>query len=187
MDKETARQLFHMAVGIAALAVLLALGRNFLVAAVFFTIVIGTLLMNARLIGMKIPLIEWFERNFEREDAPLPGWGSACYAAGVLLAAAFLSSTGQIAAVIIVLGIGDGVSTLVGMRGTRRLWHNSKKTLEGSLAMFVSALGAWLFIGPAAIPLAVVAAVAESMPRLDDNLLIPAACAAFFLISGAGA
>lgn len=187
MDKETARQLFHMAVGVGALAVLLFFGRGVLVAAVFFIIIIGTLLMNARLLGTRIPLIEWFERNFEREGAQIPGWGSACYAAGVLLAASFLTDTGQIAATVFILGIGDGVSTIIGMRGTHRLPYNGRKTAEGSLAMFASSLGAWVFVGAAALPLAAVAAAAESLPEVDDNLLVPAACAAFFLLAGAGA
>ncbi|MCI0503532.1 hypothetical protein L0Y65_02365 [Candidatus Micrarchaeota archaeon] len=187
MDKETARQLFHMVLGLAALAVLLTLGRGFMLAGVFFTIIIGTLLMNGRLRGASIPVVEWFEKRFEREDAPLPGWGSACYAAGVLLAVAFLNDVGQIAAVIFILGIGDGLSTLAGMRGRMRLPYNRKKTVEGSVAMFASALGAYAFVGPAAVPLAVLAAAAESLPVVDDNLLIPAVCTAFFLIAGAGA
>jgi dolichol kinase len=187
MDREDARQMFHMAVGLIALAALLVFGRGFMLAALFFTIVIGTLLMNARLLGNRIFIVQWFEERFEREDAPLPGWGSACYAAGVLLAASFLSDVPQIAAVIFVLGIGDGVSTIIGLRGRMKLPYNRKKTLEGTLAMFFASLGAFAFVGAAAIPLALIAALAESVPRVDDNLMIPAACAAFFLLAGAGA
>jgi dolichol kinase len=185
MHREDARQLFHMGIGLTALAALLIFGRGFLLAALFFTIIIGTLLMNARLQGRKVFIVTWFEERFEREDAPLPGWGSACYATGVLLTLAFLQDISQIAAVIFVLGIGDGVSTIIGTRGNIRLQHNGKKTLEGTLAMFFASLGAFLFVGYAAIPLALVAAIAESIPRVDDNLMIPAACAAFFLIFGA--
>ncbi|MFH0884752.1 MAG: hypothetical protein V1861_03510 [Candidatus Micrarchaeota archaeon] len=186
MDREDARQLFHMAVGLLALVALLIFGRGFLLAALFFTIIIGTLLMNARLLGKRIFIVQWFEERFEREDAPLPGWGSACYAAGVLLAAAFLSDVPQIAATIFVLGIGDGISTIIGLRGRMKIPYNRKKTLEGTLAMFYASLGAFVFVGPIAIPLAIVAALAESVPRVDDNLMIPAACVAFFLLTGAG-
>jgi dolichol kinase len=175
-----------MAVGLLALAALLVFGRGFLLAALFFTIIAGTLLMNARLLGKKIFIVQWFEERFERGDAPLPGWGSACYAAGVLLAATFLSDIPQIAAAIFVLGIGDGVSTIIGIRGKMKLPYNRKKTLEGSLAMFFASLGAFVFVGSAAIPLAFIAALAESAPRVDDNLMIPAACVAFFLLAGAG-
>lgn len=184
MDREDSRQLFHIAIGICAIAILMVLGRGFLLAGVFFTIIIGTLLMNARLLGRKISLVQWFEEKFEREGAPLPGWGSACYATGALLAASFLTDPGHIAAVLLMLGIGDGISTLVGRRGRNRIPYNRKKTMEGMLAMFVSSLAAWYFIGILAVPLALVAALAESVPRLDDNLTIPIACTALLLVVG---
>jgi dolichol kinase len=182
MDREDARQLFHIFVGIGALAVLLLFGRGFLIAAIFFTLIIGTLLINARLLGKKIALVQWFVERFEREDAPMPGWGSACYAAGALIAATFLDDAGQIAAVLVVLGIGDGVSTIIGRRGRLGIPYNSNKTLEGSMGLFFSALLAYWFIGPLVIPMAFVAAVAESAPKIDDNLMIPIACAIFLLI-----
>jgi dolichol kinase len=182
--RELARQVFHMLVGVGALAVLLLFGRGVAMAAVFFTLIIGTLLINARLLGMTLPLIRWFEERFERRDAPLPGWGSACYAAGALLALTFLNDTNQMAATILVLGVGDGLSTIVGLKGSMRLPYNRKKTLEGSAAMFISSLGAYYFVGPAAVPLAVIAAVAESLPRIDDNLSIPIACVLFFVALG---
>jgi len=173
-----------MAIGVCAIAVLLFLGRGFLLAGVFFTIIIGTLLMNMRLLGTKIALVQWFEERFERKHVPLPGWGSACYATGALVAASFLTDTGQIAAVLLMLGIGDGISTMIGRRGKIRLPYNEKKTIEGMLAMFISSLAAWYFIGDLAVPLALVAALAESIPRLDDNLTVPIACTALLLVIG---
>ena len=181
-DRELARQIFHMAVGIIALAVLLVLGRGFAMAAVFFTIIIGMMLINSRMLGRNIGLVQWFEERFEREDAPLPGWGSAAYATGALLAITFLSDISQIAAVILILGIGDGLSTIVGRRGRIRIPYNSKKTLEGALALFASSLASYYFVGPIALPLAFIAMIAESLPIVDDNISIPVACTAFFLI-----
>jgi dolichol kinase len=181
-SREDARQLFHILVGIGALFCLLLLGRGFMLAAVFFIILAGTVLMNARLLGRKVALVQWFEERFERRDAPLPGWGSACYAAGALAAISSLGDVSQIAAVLFVLGIGDGVSTLAGLRGRLRLPYNPKKTLEGTLAMFLSSLAAYAFIGPPAVPLAAVAALAETVPGIDDNLTIPIACTAFLLL-----
>ncbi len=182
MDKETARQLFHIAIGVCAIALLLLWGRGALIAGVFLTIVIGLWLMNIRLLGGKVPLVSWFEDSFEREDAPLPGWGSACYAAGVLLTATFLHEPAQIAAVIFCLAIGDGVSTLVGLRGRMKIPYNPRKTVEGSLALLVSSLPAYFFIGPLAVPLALIAALSESVPVIDDNISIPVACTAFLMI-----
>ena len=181
MDKETGRQLFHILIGIGALGGLIFLGRGFMIAAIFSTIIFGLLLMNRRLLGAKIPLIQWFEERFERPDAPLPGWGSACYATGALIPLTFLHEPAEIAAVLFILGIGDGISTLVGSRGRIRMPYNRKKTAEGFVALIVASLPAYKFIGPSFVPLAFVGAVAESLPG-EDNLTIPILCTAFLLV-----
>ncbi|MFN7991906.1 MAG: hypothetical protein U0R44_07165 [Candidatus Micrarchaeia archaeon] len=183
MDNETGRQLFHMAVGFIAIALLYLFGRWFMIAAVFFIMMIGMALINQRKLGKEIPVIRWFEDRFEREDAPLPGWGSACYAAGVLIALTFLSSPGEIMAVIFILAVGDGVSTLAGRRiGRHGMPYNRNKTVEGTAAFFASSLLSYIFIGPAALPLALAGAIAESVPMVDDNILVPIACTAVLMI-----
>lgn len=182
MDRETSRQLFHMAVGLCAIAFLLALGRGAMIFATFVTIIVGLVLINLRLLGFKIPVVQAFESRFEREDAPLPGWGSACYAAGVLLSLTFLHGVDQIAAVVFVLAVGDGVSTIVGSRGRLRLPYNRRKTLEGTAAFFLSALLSYFFVGTLALPLAFLAAMVETVPVVDDNLSIPIACTALLMV-----
>lgn len=182
MERETARQLFHLALGIIALLLLLHFGRGFMIGFVFFIIIIGTLLMNIRLRGGSIFVVQWFEESFERPDAFLPGWGSACYAAGVLIILTFLTDINAIAASILVLALADALSTIIGRKGRMKLPYNGNKTLEGSAAFFVSSLAAWYFIGPAAVPLAAIATIAESLPGLEDNLAIPIACTLFFLV-----
>lgn len=184
MEREDERQLFHFLLGVAALLLLLGFGRGFMTALVFLIIIIGSLLMNIRLRGGSLFLVQWLEERLERPDARLPGWGSACYAAGVLILLAFLTDTGQIAASIVVLGLADALSTLVGRRGRVVLPYNRGKTLEGSAAFFLSSLSAWYFIGPAALPLALAAAAAESLSVLEDNLTIPVACVLFFAAAG---
>jgi dolichol kinase len=183
MEKETERQAFHLLLGVAALLLFLQFGRGFMTGMVFFIIITGTLLMNIRLRGGKLPLIQWFEERFERADAMLPGWGSACYAAGVLMLLTFLPGTAEIAASILVLGLADALSTVVGLKGRVRLPYNKGKSVEGTVAFFLAALPAWYFIGPAAVPLALAAAVAESLPALEDNLTVPAACVLFFAVA----
>ncbi len=182
MDKELSRQLFHMLVGAVAIGLLFQFGRGFMIGSTFFIIVIGLLLMNARLVGIRVPLVDWFERTFEREGARLPGWGSACYATGALFAFTFLTSVEGIAAVLVILGLGDGISTIIGRMGKMKLPHNSNKTVAGSLAFFVVAMANIMFIGPLALPLAFVATVAESMPKVEDNILIPIVCTVFLLL-----
>lgn len=176
MDRELARQLFHIVVGLAAIAALLVLGRGFMIAAVFFIIIFGLILINARLIGLDIQLVRWFEERFEREHAPVPGWGSACYAAGALIALSILTNVGSIAAVFVALALGDGLSTIVGMHGKIKLPYNKRKTFEGVVVMFMASLLSYFFVGPIAIPMAILAALTESLPVLEDNLSVPIVC-----------
>jgi len=185
MEFEDRRQLFHAAVGLVAIAILLAFGRDGAMAAVFLVLVAGTLMINFRLLGVKIPVVYWLEQNFERKDVPraMPGWGSACYAAGALLAITFLADPNWIAAAILILALGDSISTMVGKRfGKTVLPYNRKKSLEGTLGFFFVSLLSWHFVGPLAIPLALVAAAAETIPGVEDNLAVPVACVAFFLV-----
>jgi len=183
IKKEKERQIFHFLVGIATILLLIYYGRGITIAGVFFTIIIGTLLINARFLGKRIGFVKWFEERFEREDALLPGWGSACYATGVLIPLTFIADTNGIAAAIFILALGDGVSTIVGRKGRIKIPYNKQKTVEGSVAFFLSSLIAYLFIGPAIIPLAALAAAVESIDfKIDDNLTIPIACTAFLMV-----
>jgi len=101
-----------------------------------------------------------------------------------LIPLAFLHSPSEIAAVIFILAIGDGASTIIGMKGKHKIPYNKEKTFEGTVAFFLFSLPAYFFIGEAIIPLAIIAAVVESLPlRLDDNLTVPIACTVFFLVS----
>jgi len=184
MKEEIERQLMHFLVGIAAILLLLYIGREFMIAAVFFIVIIGMLIINIRTLGAKIALVEWFIKRFERKNIGLGGFGSACYAIGALIPLAFLHSPSEIAAVIFILAIGDGASTIIGMKGKHKISYNKEKTFEGTIAFFLASLPAYFFIGEAIIPLAIIAAIVESLPlRLDDNLTVPIACTIFFLVS----
>ncbi|MFH1222422.1 MAG: hypothetical protein V1492_05045 [Candidatus Micrarchaeota archaeon] len=182
--REIKRQLFHIIIGICALAVLLIWGRGILMGVTFFILIIGLLLINQAYLGRRIGPVDWFIKNFEREDVRFPGWGSACYATGVLLFSAFLNNQAEIAAAIIIIGIGDGLSTLIGRKfGKIKLPYNSNKTVEGSLALFAVSLLGWFFIGPEIIPAAIIAAIIEGLPiPIDDNLSIPVALVLFFMV-----
>jgi dolichol kinase len=185
MERETERQVFHIIIGLIAMAAILTFGREVMISALFFTIIFGLLMMNMRIMKNKnyiVRVMEWFEKKFERSSAPLPGWGSACYATGALIATTVLTEVNDIAAVFVLLALGDGFSTLVGRMGRIKLPYNDKKTLEGMVAFFVSSLPAYCFVGPLAIPLALVGAVVETLPTIDDNLMIPIAATAFLVI-----
>lgn len=185
MKQETKRQTFHILIGLITILILLYFGRGVVIAFVFFTIIFGLLIMNARILNKKnrvTDIIQWFEHNFERPNVPLPGWGSACYATGILIILTGLTDINEMIAVTLILALGDGFSTLVGKNGKNKIPYNSKKTLEGTVAFVIASLPAYYFIGPLAIPLIIIGAIVETLPLIDDNLLIPIVATCFLVI-----
>jgi dolichol kinase len=181
---ELNRQLLHIILGLAALAVLIVFGKNALTAVLFFVLIIGLLLINRAYFNQIIWPAGWFIENFERNDVRFPGWGSACYATGMLILSSFLADPNMIAAGIIIIGVGDGLSTIIGLRfGKTKLPYNKSKSLEGSAAFFVSSLLGYAFVGPLIFPAAFIAMLVESLPLpMDDNLTIPIALTALFML-----
>ena len=183
MPKELARQTFHIAVGAIAMAIFLLYGKNTLMAVSFFSMLIGFLLVNQISLGRKVGLVQWFVEKFERPNARFHGWGSACYGLGVLFLSSYLHDPSEIAASIFILAVGDSFSTIFGRNGGIKLPWNEKKTLEGTLAFAITSLPAYYFVGPLIFPVAIIAALTESVDwPIDDNLAIPIACTFFFLL-----
>lgn len=180
---EARRQAIHIALGLFLLALILLLGRMkavYLLSAALFA---GFLLISFVVRGHRVPLAEWFVKNFERRSAPLPGYGSAWYIAGLLLCALLIHDVPSLASAILVLALGDAASNLAGSRGKIPLPHNPRKTVEGTLAFMLFSLPAFIFIGWAAVPLALLAAATESLPlEADDNITVAIACAVFFFV-----
>ncbi|MBI2079201.1 hypothetical protein HYT84_00425 [Candidatus Micrarchaeota archaeon] len=174
-DRELGRQLIHAIVAVILIGLLFSLDRYKFMVLLFFGILFGSLIINWKSLGSRVPIADWFHYRFERPDARFPGYGSAWYAIGVLLMAVFLADVSKIAAGIVVLGIGDAVSTIIGLLyGKNKLFYNPKKSVEGTLAFFAASLVSYLFIGPLSLVLAAISALVESLPvPLDDNLTIP--------------
>ena len=162
--KEGSRKLIHIAIGIIFLLILHFLGRHILEIILFAGILAGLLAMHLVLRAVRLPFVSWFIDNFEREGVRVPGFGSAWYAFGILLASVAISDVNMLSAAICVLAFGDSLSSVFGKKGRFRIPYNQNKTFEGSLAFFIGSLSAYIFIGPAAIPLALVCAIAESLP-----------------------
>jgi dolichol kinase len=174
---ETGRQAIHIAAGLLFIALALQYGREFLIELTFALLIFGSILIHMRLTGSKFFIIEWIERTFERKESRFPGWGPAWYLVGVLMLAVFLGDATKIAAGIYILAVGDGISTLAGIRGKHRLPLNSKKSIEGTIAFFVACLPLYAIFSYKAIPLALVAAAVEAYSiNIEDNLSIPLAC-----------
>ena len=179
--RETSRQTIHIIIGIFFLFVLNFYSRRILEMLLFGGILMGFLAMNFIIRGKRIPVFSDFVEKYERGGSPLPGYGSAWYAIGVLAAALFIKDVNQLSAAICLIALGDGFATIAGKGGKFRLPYNKGKTLEGTLAFFLASLSSWIFIGPLALPLAALGAIVESLPiPIDDNLTIPAIAILFF-------
>lgn len=173
----------HFVVGIVSIVLLFSIGQTLTRAIVFFVIITGTLLINAKIQGKKIGFVNWFVEKFERKNVLFPGFGSATYALGVLIPLILLDNVNEIAAIIFILAVGDGISTIAGRPGKIKLPYNNKKTAEGTAAFFLSSLPAWLFIGEAIVIVAALSAIAESLPlKFDDNLTVPIVATAILLL-----
>lgn len=183
MNNEDKRQLVHVLVGVAALLLLFTVGRWWLLLCVFMILLVGSLFINRKMQDKNIYVIDWFVQEFERKKVRFPGWGSACIATGTLILVAYLQNPLEIAAILLLLGISDALSTVVGRNGHWTLPWNKKKTAEGSVAFFAGGLAGWLFVGQIMLPVAAVATLVESIDSgIDDNLLVPIVCVVLFSV-----
>ena len=183
INNETNRKVLHMVAGVAFLLLLIFLDRNKLIALLVLLLLGGLAVINMLLMGWRVPLTGWFLRNFERSGVRFPGYATAWYVSGLLMAATVLHGDGEIAAVICALAFGDGASAILGERGQKKLFYNKEKTAEGLLAFFIATLSSCLFVGWIGVLFAALAAVFESLPLgVDDNFTIPLFGALFFYL-----
>lgn len=182
---EIGRQIIHIFSGLLMILLFITYGRYVFMLIILLALVLASIIVNLRLQNKKVIIFDWFEQKFERQDIRFPWWGPTFYLLGSLLIATFLSEPKAIASSIFILAVGDGFSTLIGLKGKHKLPYNDKKTIEGSMAFFLACLPLYLLIGNAIFPLAFIAAVVEAYPiKLEDNLTIPAACVLFFRLVG---
>lgn len=183
LGSETKRKVLHIFSGAIFLLFLLIFGRTKLAALLVAALLVGLLVINLLMMGRKVPLADWFIHNFERPKVRFPGYATAWYVSGLLIAATVLHSPGEIAAVICSLAFGDGISAIFGERGRMKLPYNKEKTVEGVAAFFIASLASIYFVGWIAIPFSLAAAVFESLPLgIDDNFTVPLFGAAFFYL-----
>lgn len=183
-ELELRRQAVHVALGLFLLLFLMVMGRMKLIYLLSSILFFGFLLISLVMRGNKIPLASWFVETFERESAPLPGYGSAWYVAGFLLCALLIPGVPELSSAMLILALGDAASNVIGARfGKHALPYNKGKTVEGTLAFLLFSLPSFLFIGYYAVPLSILCALIESLPvKIDDNITIPLACSLFFFL-----
>jgi dolichol kinase len=180
---ELGRKLFHLFFGLSLIFILTYLGRANLIVFLSLFLIAGCIMIILMKQGRRIPVAGWFEAKFEREDVRFPGYGAFWFVVGALLIALSLSDADEISAALMVLAAGDGAATIFGVKGCHLLPHNRLKTMEGSVAFFVSSLSACIFVGWMGVALALLGAVVEGLATpVDDNLLIPVAAILFFML-----
>ena len=181
---EDERQLFHIFLGACSIALVLALGIQLASYVVGVILVLGLILMHMKLSGMWLGPLDGIIARFERPGIT-PGYGAMTIAAGTLAILTLLSGREQILASLVILGVGDAASTIVGRRSKKRLPWSKKKTAWGTAAFFMASLPAAYYAGPVAIAVAAAAALAESLEtNVDDNLIISVVCVVAFRLAG---
>lgn len=174
------RKLYHLCGGVGLLSLYYILGRNRALAfyGIFFFAVLGL-----DIIRLTIPAVNRFIfsrfKSFIRSNEAHKLTGTAPYILGIGLSLYFFSSEVATAAICF-LAFGDVAATTIGERyGKTKI---GAKSLEGSAAFLVAALGAGLLISFLGIQLslwvlvfgALVAAGVELLPLpVNDNLVIP--------------
>jgi phytol kinase len=183
MDLELRRKLLHSLFGLVLILILFNFERKILIIFLSLLLLFGSMMIVWRLQGNRIPIAGWFEETFERKNVRFPGYGAFWYVVGTLLLTLSLNNANEITAAILTLALGDSAATIFGIRGNHYLPYNRRKTIEGSLAFFIFSLPSCLLVGWVGLPLALLTAIAESLPvPIDDNLLVPITAALFFII-----
>ncbi len=189
------RQLFHVTVGIAivALVYLDVLNEWGLLAILAAGSVLILLSRKYR-----VPIIYWFLERFERPEFMeiFPGKGSFFFVLGAFVVVLIFGKSIAMAS-IMVCALGDSLSHLVG-KSVGRVKHpfSNTKFIEGHIVgAIIGALGAMLFVSPlTALVAASIAMFVEGIDIkfrmswiLDDNLIVPlTAGIVMFLIGSIG-
>ncbi len=183
MDLETKRQLIHASGIVVALYVRWsynALGFLAPFATLAGTIIFLYLAAEAHKRKLRLPVVSALIDAAERPEAieKSPASGALFFFIGSLFSLLLFSSNiNVVCASILILAIGDSVSTLIGKKfGRSKIFYNPAKSLEGSISGFVFA-----FLGAATqinLPTAFIGALAgmlvESLPvKINDNLTVP--------------
>lgn len=187
--KETRRQILHILFGIFFLLLIV---YNILTPLYLFVLLIFSGILAFASLKFKIPIVNFFLKNFERQNSEFPGKAFIMFLAGILLALELFPQNIAFASIII-LTFADPISHFIGENfGKTKSFIDKKKNIEGHLAGFIiSSVFAMFFVQPClAIAGALAAAVFESVIieiqkiKLDDNLIIPlVAGTIMFLIS----
>ncbi len=179
---ENRRKVFHIEIGIFLMLLLVSLRFEYVVLIVLASVFLGLVILNKKLLGGSVPIADEMLIVFGREGES-PAHGAFWYAFGVLLIFSFVQDFNGILASVFILGVSDGLSTIVGIHGKHKLPYNKKKSLEGTAGFAFVSLVTYFLIGPIAILFSLLGAFFESIDlKLDDNLIISIFSCVFFFV-----
>ena len=173
---EFRRKILHMAVGIGIVTLIhFKIIESF---ELFLTLCFG-IVLSFLCKHYKVPVIEWFLDKFERKHT-YPGKGAITFFVGSILALQLFPKEIALAAILI-LALGDGISTLIGPLGKRKTFLSEEKLMEGTLAgIILGTLGAMAFVPLQEAFLGATLAMSLEATEiklnnkvLSDNILVP--------------
>ncbi len=187
---EIKRQLLHVFTGTLVLFLIIV---NVLTPLSLFLIIVISAILSLMSKTIKVPIVQWFLDNFERQKdkESFPGRGFIAFFVGVLLAVKLFEPSIAYAS-IMVLTLGDTISHLIGTHiGRIRHPLNSLKSLEGNIAGgFAGFIGAMFFVDPLLALLGSFGAMTVEAIQIrmnntiiDDNIIVPLACGVIIMLA----
>ncbi|MCD6476795.1 MAG: hypothetical protein J7K26_01345 [Candidatus Aenigmarchaeota archaeon] len=173
MKLELRRQFVHM-LAILFIFVFQFLGKWNTAILLFIGVILFIIIGKIRT-TKKIKIVQKFETNiikkYERENE-FPFKGAITLLLGIIFAILLFQENIAVAC-IVVLSISDSLSTIIGKIYGKHIILNS--TIEGSIGFLISAFIILLFFtNPLkAFFVAIIGAIIELIPFVDDNLIIP--------------
>ena len=171
--REIYRQTLHIIFGIIVAFSVLYIGKTPLILPLFILILIGILLYYY-LKEHYIPIISDLLEACGRENEC--GKGAILFAIGLLITLIIIEDINSAFYSILVFANGDGLATLIGVRGKLKIKYFGK-TIEGFLAFLISACVILYHpYGMYGIIVAFIGACVEFVSKkikIDDNLLLP--------------
>jgi len=179
-DIEVKRKFLHLILGIFIVVLLL---YGFIDKTHLFLLIIISIIISFIYKNYKIPVINWFLQNFERDFdlKKFPGKGFIYYLIGSFLVLLFFPLEIAMAS-ILVLAFADSVGHIFGIKfGRTRHPFSSTRFIEGFIAGFVAGfIGALVFLPwHEALAASFFAMLVEGIEinlggqEVDDNLIIP--------------
>lgn len=180
---EDYRQYVHVIASIIFVILYLIFGKFILVYALFGALVFGGLIINAKILFGRLPVISTIEEFLERPGVRIPAFGVFLYSLGVLFLLSSPLPQNFVISGILILGFGDAASTLVGRKyGQYKIFYG--KSLEGFLAFFLASFFvSFPFLGLFSFLVSLLAAFVELFSwRIDDNITVPLFLSCFFYL-----